>query len=484
VGTAGSGTTRGGTANVGGTEISFGGDESGGAGGAPPCVPGLENCVTPEDEDCDGLTPPCEGAFVATKVAGNKGAQMPSGMAVNAAGDVVLSGTALGGIDFGPPTKPIAAPWTYDAFLVDFDSKAAPRWDLLYTGEQEQSFNDVAVAADGDLLVTGDVQGAIDFGQGPLQSQEPAAVLARFDANGQARWGKMFSGNRSVLGMRLVPAPEDRIAAIGEFEGKVDFGGGPIESDQGYLINTYVALFDGKGNWIWNQRIGGDQTIATGVAVDPSGAVLVGGWFVRYVDFGAGPVQGVQTSVFIAKYAASGALQLHRAYLGSGAGASIAALTTDSAGDFIIGGSFDKKLDLGAGPMTGSYAAFVAKLDGSGNVLWSKSFDSTSSMSVHDVALDPWGNVLVCGLLNGTTSPPLSLSAYLNGGFVLKLDPDGNVVWARAFDGTGERSAHLIASDALGNVYVAGTFSAELDVGKEVFLSSGQSDVYVVKLSP
>jgi hypothetical protein len=448
-------------------------------------VPAPENCVSPADEDCDGLTPSCTGTIEFAAAAGNHGAQSPNGLAVTPAGELALVGAALGGIDFGPPTAATGAAWTHDMFAAYFEPSGTPRWAVLYGDGQSQELVGAEFDAAGDLIVTGDLMGTVDFGQGPLSSANPAGVLARLTDSGEVEWAKLLSGSRSVVGTDVAISPQGNIVGLGWFSGTLDLGGGPMTSDLGYLFSSYVALFDAQGNWIWDQGIHGEQTLATGVAVDGTGAVLVGGWFVRAFDLGEGPITGAgNVNGFIARYSPSGKLEMSRVFDGYGAGASVAAIATNDTGDFVVAGGFDKELEVGAGLMQGSYAAFVAKLDSSGKALWSKSFDSSGQMSAYDVAVDPWGNVLVCGHLSGTISSPISISSPTNGAFVIKLDPDGNVVWAQAFQGTSEHQATLIGTDAAGTVYVAGHFSGEVTLGDDVFVSTGQSDIYVVRLSP
>jgi len=70
--------------------------------------------------------------------------------------------------------------------------------------------------------------------------------------------------------------------------------------------------------------------------------------------------------------------------------------------------------------------------------------------------------------------------------FVEKLAPDGAVQWAKRMGGTlSNDEGHGIAVDASGNVYVTGRFAATADFGPYVLTSAGNSyDGFVVKLDP
>jgi hypothetical protein len=73
-------------------------------------------------------------------------------------------------------------------------------------------------------------------------------------------------------------------------------------------------------------------------------------------------------------------------------------------------------------------------------------------------------------------------------GFVAKLDTPGNVQWLVRFAGATQQLPRAIALDSGGNIYVAGTFTSELEVvttaGTNTVLNPMGYDAFVVKLDP
>src|SRR5262245_20942296 len=55
-------------------------------------TPTAEDCKTPEDEDCDGQTPPCAGESVWSDTFGGTGNEYGQNVAVDPAGNVVVTG--------------------------------------------------------------------------------------------------------------------------------------------------------------------------------------------------------------------------------------------------------------------------------------------------------------------------------------------------------------------------------------------------------
>ncbi|MDX1908454.1 MAG: T9SS type A sorting domain-containing protein [Bacteroidia bacterium] len=177
------------------------------------------------------------------------------------------------------------------------------------------------------------------------------------------------------------------------------------------------------------------------------------------------------------------------------------AIAVDPAGNIYTVGYFESVADLdpGAGSSyltsKGGRDIFIQKMNAAGNLLWAKSIGGTSGDFGASLTLDPSGNLLITGSFIFTVDfdPGVGtsiLDAGSNGAsdiFVLKLDANGNFIWAKAFGGTGFDNGNAITTDASGNVYTAGAFrgAVDFDPGAGTFqlASTGTgSDIFVQKL--
>ena len=121
----------------------------------------------------------------------------------------------------------------------------------------------------------------------------------------------------------------------------------------------------------------------------------------------------------------------------------VSAIATDSAGNTYVTGS----------------NAFVMKLDPSGNIVFNASIGPMGSYG-NAVAVDPTGNIWV----GGQTGPnfPLVHALQSSGGpdgtgFLVKMAPDGSVMYSSYFGGVlGNSGVNGVATDQSGNVYVTG----------------------------
>jgi len=107
-----------------------------------------------------------------------------------------------------------------------------------------------------------------------------------------------------------------------------------------------------------------------------------------------------------------------------------------------------------------SYIAFVTKLGPTGQLIFSKAFGGSGSDQGAAIAVDLSGNIYVAG---NTTSPDLLVTNALQTApssiFVLKLTPDGeSVTYLSYFGGSGGTGAvTAVTADTKGNLYLTGT---------------------------
>src|SRR5262249_4515311 len=144
--------------------------------------------------------------------------------------------------------------------------------------------------------------------------------------------------------------------------------------------------------------------------------------------------------------------------------ANVAKVAADGQGNVVVAGLLMGTTDFGAGSVTGAAASFVAKFGPNGDLLWSKVFDSASALSgphIAGLAFDAQGDLVLTGDFDGITDfGGGALTAQGRDVFVAKLDASGAHVWSKRFGGpTDYDSAIGAAIDGSGNVIVMGDYS-------------------------
>ncbi len=128
------------------------------------------------------------------------------------------------------------------------------------------------------------------------------------------------------------------------------------------------------------------------------------------------------------------------------------------------------------------------------NLLWAKQIGGLTEEYGKSVIVDAIGNTYSTGYFRGTVDfdPGTATYTLTSAGdwdvYVLKLDANGNFVWAKRFGSSGasDDQAFAINIDASGNVYTTGYFRNTVDfdpgVGTSSLTSNGQRDAFISKL--
>ncbi|WP_288087035.1 SBBP repeat-containing protein, partial [Microcystis sp. LE19-41.2A] len=223
----------------------------------------------------------------------------------------------------------------------------------------------------------------------------------------------------------------------------------------------FVAKYDVYGNRLWVKQFGSAYSdYATGISSESSGNTYV-----------SGRTEGGEDA-FVAKYNANGN-QLWMAQFGTSGYDSATGVSSDGSGNVYVSGytdgSFPSYTNLG------SYDAFVAKYDTSGNPVWVKQFSTSSHDYAEGISSDSNGNVYVSGKTFGSFLGYTNLGLY--DAFVAKYDGNGNQLWLRQFGTSGDDEITGISSDSSNNVYVTGSTKG----GLPGYSNLGSYDAFVAK---
>lgn len=150
----------------------------------------------------------------------------------------------------------------------------------------------------------------------------------------------------------------------------------------------------------------------------------------------------------------------------------------DAAGNIYTVGDFWNTIDFdpsaGVANLTslGGYDIFITKYDANGDYVWAKSFGGTRYNFGYGITVDDSGNVYTTGWYDGTVdfdpgAGIFNLSANNGSGyydvFISKLDANGDFVWAKSMGGSGSDEGMGIDLDALGNIYITGSYAYTVD---------------------
>jgi hypothetical protein len=403
---------------------------------------------------------------------------------------VVIAGTFEGNIDLGG--GPIAAAGSMNFFVAAFDAQGKPLWSKGFGGPQGGGLNGLAVDAAGNVVIAGAYYGTIDLGGGPLSSAGDSDIfVAKLDSAGKLLWSKSFGDTSADAGYGVAVDASGAIFVGGGFQGTVNFGGAPLTSS---TRQAFLAKLDGAGAHVWSQHLGGGSGglgQIERVALDPKGNLAVAGPLQGSFALGSIPLSGTGAGAgFVGKLTATGEAIWAHAIASGGSYPPMNALAVDSQGAVVLGGSFVKQIDLGAGPIASKGGtqfgdAFLAKWDDAGAPLFSKTYGDVGEEILMGIAVGADDHLYVSGSVKSTLTfgkePLVAKHAGENTAFLARLDAAGNEVWSRGLE--RDLRGMACALRPSGNILLAGIGWVSAQIGDTVIDVAGGSDAFLFELA-
>ncbi len=433
-------------------------------GAATPCAPYTCDateaaCKTScfDDSDCAaGFS--CEASVCEPPKPWSKtfgGTTVTYGVATDSTGNVLLTGHFHGAVDFGG--GPLQSEG-WDVFLVKLDPSGNHLWSKGFGGSVWETGSAIAVDSADNVYVGGNFQKQISFGGevfvaagGTSSSYDAFAV--KFDAGGKHIWSQRFAGlvGEAEAVTALAVDAVDNLILVGAHYGDIYLGGANLGATR-----MFVAKLSSDGGHMWSK---GFLATVRGVAAF-NDIVVVGQYY--DADFGGGklPNNG-DADGFIVKFDGTGK---HLWSIGCGGSSHDVAtdVALDGKGAIVVTGSFKKEMACGGSKFLAAdndhYDVFVAKLDGTGKHLWSEAFVGLGINDAHAITTDSEDNLLLTGSMGKQLQVGgLSASTPYYGVYLAKLGPAGAPLAVETVVGSPKYS--VVATDKSNSVlWAASTY--------------------------
>lgn len=299
-------------------------------------------------------------------------------------------------------------------------------WHTTVTGDGYESFFDMAFDSDKNIVMAGwstsaspiEINGEVVYT--PEFEWVRRAVVAKFSGtDGSLMWYKTFGPDEEYLAVstaRLTVDPSNNIYIGGEHDCTFNLGAFELENTQEYYgSDLYIAKFDPNGNPLWAESY---DFVTEGF----------GGW------------------------------------------ASPKSLKFDN-GKLFVAIEYSKPLIINGEelPYEGEfYWLSILKMDpNSGVIEKAKCFGSSNGgQGFAHLAIDKDQNIVVGGWFEGNNNPliigDISLTGYgLQDGFVLKFNPDLDLLWANNMGSSSITRAFNVKVDDNNRIHIGGGYQCE-----------------------
>ncbi|MBK9264697.1 MAG: nucleotide-binding protein [Polyangiaceae bacterium] len=169
------------------------------------------------------------GQHLWSKRFGDTSDESPTGFGFDGTGNLFIAGGFKGPLNLGGSTLMSAG--DNDCWIAKLDSAGNHQWSKRFGDAQKQYITGIAVTSTGDLALTVTFGGSIDFGGGPLTSAGNLDIaIARMDGAGNHVWSLRAGDGVSQSSEAIAFDPAGHVLLTGELVGSVDFGTGVLTS--------------------------------------------------------------------------------------------------------------------------------------------------------------------------------------------------------------------------------------------------------------
>ena len=184
-----------------------------------------------------------------------------------------------------------SAPWNTDIFVAKYDSAGNFGWAHSFGTPGDDAAIGSAVDRFGNVLITGSFGGTIDFDPGPgvynLTAPSTRNLFTlKLKNNSDFAWVKMGGASSgSYSGVDVTTDSTGNVYTIMEINGLCDLDPGPNE----YNVFTEGAIqkLDSAGNFVWGAGFGADEP--RWIGLDNKDSIYICGDFTGSKDFDPGP---------------------------------------------------------------------------------------------------------------------------------------------------------------------------------------------------
>jgi len=260
------------------------------------------------------------GNFVWAKKMGNSSMDSGTSLALDASGNVYITGSFGSTVDFDPglATYNLTASGSFDIFISKLDAAGDFVWAKKIGGSGGDHGEGLSLDAAGNVYTTGDFQTTSDFDPGTGTFNLTSAgswdiFVSKLDAAGNFVWAKSMGGAGGDHGLDIVLDAAGNIYSTGSFSQTADFDPGPGVNNitTAGSDDIFISKLDASGDFVWAKSMGGTgQDFGNSISLDAGGSVYTTGNFSLTPDFDPGPGTYSLTSagledIFISKLCAA-----------------------------------------------------------------------------------------------------------------------------------------------------------------------------------
>ncbi len=454
---------------------------------------------------------------------GNSSNTSTSYIEKDASGNIYVSGSFIGTLDFDPGVGVSNLTSQNATFGDQYLLKLDPNGNFLWVKQWNLNPTNNSIGGgptggfafkinQNEIYATGCFTGTSDFNPGASVNNITAngsswwdAFLLKLDLNGNYLWAQNYGGTVIDCGRDISFDSNNNIYLIGYFSSTADFdfssAANNLTANGG--ADVFILKLDSNGNFIWVNKIGGSANDDFfNIEIDSQNNIYFGGGYYASssidMDPGVGVFNIISNGVPIGKLDANGSF-LWAINIGNSNLISSGFKLNSISNQIILFGNFIGTIDINPSILVnniisnGSNDIYILSLNSSGDLVWSSSFGGLGDEGIYDINFDSNGRVILIGNFtqsvdfDPSSQSNLITSAGLKDIFMSIFSSTGNYITTKTFGGSGDDIGSGVTTFPQDEVYLTGQYSNTVDFdpnsGFSNLTSAGLFDTYILKLN-
>jgi hypothetical protein len=294
-------------------------------------------------------------------------------------------------------------------------------------------------------------------------------------ASAQSTWVRMYGGSNQDIAASMTMGKDGSLIATGStYSNDGDFN--ILNKGQNDII---FLKFNNAGNIIVKKTFGGNNadfgtSITNGVAGD---CIIAGNTFSNDGDF-LGMQKGGMDG-FAMKLYNSGTI-LWKTVIGGTSSEYVNSVFSIESGGYLIAGNTSSNDGDFAGLQKGQDDIFIIKLSEDGIIEWRKTYGGISNETCTSIAKTTDGGFVLTGYTSSNSGDFAGMSKGNEDIFVMKIDANGSMLWAKTYGGSGIDRGASITITLDGNYLLTGLFFS--NDGDFSAMNKGDADMFIAKI--
>jgi outer membrane protein OmpA-like peptidoglycan-associated protein len=317
-----------------------------------------------------------------------------------------------------------------DVMIAKVNSKGRVLWKKRFGGTGYDEAFDVKMTRDGGFIIVGGTESSV-YG---IKGGKDFLVL-RLDALGAQLWAKSFGGSGNDIARAVEVFEDGSCLVVGETSSKDGNVSKPYNGIDGWMVRV-----DPKGNLLWEKSVGGklnDQLNAIAKSLTTTGTFEGAVYVVGTTESTDGVFRENKgkSDIAMMKVSLTGEVAWSKTIGGDNIDIAYGVATSYD-GKVMIAGTTSSSSGMVKSAHGTSNDIFVAHIDLTGNMVWSKSYGGSGEEGANGISLTFERNFVIAATTNSKDGDLLETKGS-NDAWCFMIDGEGRMIWQKVMGGTG-----------------------------------------------